>query len=169
MRWEGHHDFADPPSAGNPEGLSLFCNDGQLSPEPSNSDKPSREVLKLAAMHDLFPADIYLGERRVVNGGCAEPIGKQGRARRRSYRTPSARPTTLNVLTDIRRLLNSDLAVLRQGQQQIRQNQQAQSSMLSDTNDLLQQLLGRVSKLERAAGLVEQPQAPRPSRNRLFD
>jgi hypothetical protein len=73
------------------------------------------------------------------------------------------------VLTDIRRLLNSDLATLRHGQTQIRQGQHSQASMLSETNDLLQHLLGRVNKLERAAGIVEQPQAPRPTRNRPFD
>jgi hypothetical protein len=122
----------------------------------------------LAAMNDLFPADIDLGQRHVLNGGCAEPIGRQGRSRRRSYRAP-ARPTTLTVLTDIRRLLNSDLAVLRQGEQQIRQGQLGAASQLSETNDLLQNVLGRLSKLERAAGFVEEPQAPRPSRNRLFD
>jgi len=122
----------------------------------------------LAVMNDLFPADIDLGQRRVVNGGCAEPIGKQGRPRRRSYRAP-ARPTTLSVLVDIRRTLNSDLTTLRQGQQQIRQGQQLQESQLSSIKDLLQLLLGRVSKLERGAGIVEQPQAPRPNRNRLFD
>jgi hypothetical protein len=122
----------------------------------------------LGAMNDLFPAHIDLGERRVVNGGCAELIGKQDRSRRRSYRAP-ARPTTLGVLTDIRRLLNSDLAALRQGQQQLRQGQNSQTTLLSETNDLLQHLLGRVSKLERAAGIVEQPQAPRPARNKLFD
>jgi hypothetical protein len=125
-------------------------------------------VLKLAAMNDLFPTDIDLGQRRVSNGGCAEPIGRQGRSRRRSYRAPT-RPTTLAVLTDIRRLLNSDLPSLRQGQQQLQQGQLGAASLLSETNDLLQHLLGRVSKLERAAGIVEQPQAPRPARNRLFD
>jgi hypothetical protein len=126
-------------------------------------------VVKLAVMHDLFPADTDLGQRCVVNGGCTEPIGKQGRSRHRSYRTPSTRPTTLSVLVDIRRLLNSDIPTLRQGQQQIRQGQLGAASQLSETNDLLQHLLGRVAKLERAAGIVEQPQAPRPSRNRLFD
>jgi hypothetical protein len=156
MRWVLRHDFADPPSARNPDEHSIFCNDSPLSPEPSNSDTPSREVLKLAAMNDLFPADIDLGQRRVINGGCAEPIGKQGRPRRRGYRAPP-RPTTLNVLTDIRRVLNSDLATLRQGQQQIRQGQHSQASLLSETNDLLQNLVDRVSKLERAVGLVEQP------------
>jgi hypothetical protein len=123
----------------------------------------------LDAMNDLFPAHIDLGRRRVVNGGCAEPIGKQDRSRRRSYRNPSTRPTTLNVLTDIRRLLTDDLPTLRHGQNQLRQGQHAQASLLSETNDLLQQLLSRVSKLERAAGLVEEPQAPRPTRNKLFD
>ena len=119
-------------------------------------------------MDNLFPADIDLGQRRIVNGGCAEPIGKQGRARRRGYRA-SPRPTTLNVLTDIRGLLNSDLATLRHGQQQIRQGQSSQAALLSETKDLLQHLLGRVSKLERAAGLVESGQAP-PTRMRgLFD
>jgi hypothetical protein len=120
-------------------------------------------------MNDLFPADIDLGQRRAVNGGCAEPIGRQGHSPRR-YRNPSPRPTTLNVLTDIRRLLNSDLTSLRQGQQQLRQGQLGAASLLSETNDLLQNLLGRVSKLERAAGLLEDPQGPRPARTRrLFD
>jgi hypothetical protein len=127
----------------------------------------NREVLKLDVMNELFPTDADLGQRRVVNGGCAEPIGKQGRSRRHSYRAP-ARPTTLSVLADIR-LLNSDLATLRQGQQQLRQGQLGVASQLSETNDLLQHLLGRVAKLERAAGIVEQPQAPRPARNKLFD
>lgn len=72
--------------------------------------------------------------------------------------------------TDIRRLLNSDLATLRHGQQQIRQGQYSQAALLSETKDLLQHLLGRVSKLERAARFVEQPQAPQPARmRRLFD
>jgi hypothetical protein len=104
-------------------------------------------------MNDLFPADVDLGQRRTLNGGCSEPIGRQGRARRRSYRTRPAtsRQTSLTVLVDIRRLLNADLVTLRQGQQQIRQGQRAQSSMLSDTNDLLQLLLTRVTQLERAA------------------
>jgi hypothetical protein len=114
-------------------------------------------------------AHIDLGQRRVVNGGCAEPIGKQDRSRRRSYRNPSTRPTTLNVLTDIRRLLNSDLATLRQGQLQLRRGQLGTASQLSEINDLLQHLLGRVSKLERAARLVEEPRAARPFRSRLFD
>jgi hypothetical protein len=109
-------------------------------------------------MTDLFPAGVDFGQHRHINGGCAEPIGKQGRSRRRSYRTPSTRPTTLGVLTDIRPLLTDDLPTLRHGQNQLRQGQHAQASKLSDTNDLLQQLLSRVSKLERAAGLVEEPQ-----------
>jgi hypothetical protein len=146
-----------------------FAMTASYSQEPSNSDKPSCEVLKLAAMNDLFPADIDLGQRRVINGGCAEPIGKQDRSRRRGYRSPP-RPTTLNVLVDIRRLLNSDLTSLRQGQQQLRQGQLGAASLLSETNDLLQHLLGRVAKLERAAGLLEDPQGPRPARTRrLFD
>jgi hypothetical protein len=120
-------------------------------------------------MDELFP-NIDFGQRRVVNGGCNDPIGKQGRSRRRSYRTPSTRQTALSVLTDIRRLLNSDLATLRHGQQQIRQGQHSQTALLSETNDLLQHLLGRVSRLERAAGLLEDPQGPRPARTRrLFD
>jgi hypothetical protein len=122
-------------------------------------------------MNELFP-NIDLGQRRSLNGGCAEPIGKlQGRSRRRSYRARPTTPrqTTLMVVVGIRQLFNSDLTTLRQGQQQLRQGQQAQSSMMSDTNDLLQHLLGRVSKLERAAGIVEQPQAPRPNRNKFFD
>jgi hypothetical protein len=125
-------------------------------------------VLKLdAAMNDLFPAGVDLGQGRRVNGGCAEPIGKQARSRRHSYRPP-ARPTSLSVLADIRRMLNNDLATLRQGQQQLRQGQLGAASQLSETNDLLQHLLGRVSKLERAASIVEQPQAPRPSRNKCW-
>jgi hypothetical protein len=78
-------------------------------------------------------------------------------------------PPVLPRTSGIRRLPNSDLATLHHGQQQIQQGQHSQASLLSETNDLLQHLLGRVSKLERAAGIVEQPQAPRPSRNRLFD
>jgi hypothetical protein len=121
-------------------------------------------------MNDLFPADVNFGQRRVVNGGCSEPIGKQERSRRRSYGNPSTRPTTLAVLTDIRRLLTADLPTLRHGQNQLRQGQHAQASLLSETNDLLQHMLGRIHKLERAAGLVEEPpQAPRPTRNKLFD
>jgi hypothetical protein len=171
VRWGRRNDFAEPLSAANREKLSLFCNGSRLSQGISNGDKPSREVVKLALMNDLFPADVDLGQRRSLNGGCAEPIGKQGRSRRRSYRVRSAtsRQTTLTVLVDIRRTLNADLTTLRQGQQQIRQGQHSHASMLSDTNDLVQHLLGRVSKLERAAGIVEQPQAPRPARNRLFD
>jgi hypothetical protein len=119
-------------------------------------------------MNDLFPADVDLGQHRVVNGGCTDPIGKvPGRSRRRGYRAP-ARSTTLNVLVDIRRLLSSDLA-LRHGQTQIRQGQYNQASLLSETQDLLRNVLGRLSRLERAAGLVEQPQAPKPTRNRRFD
>jgi hypothetical protein len=121
-------------------------------------------------MDGLFPPDVDLGRRRSVNGGCSEPIGKVlDRARRRSYHSAPRRPTTLAVLTDIRRLLTDDLPSLRHGQSQLRQGQHAQASLLSETNDLLQHLLGRIHKLERAAGLVEEPQAPRPSRNRLFD
>ena len=125
----------------------------------------------MAAMNDLFPADVDFGQGRVVNGGCADPIGKvPGRARRRSYHSTPPRPTTIAVLTDIRRLLTDDLPTLRHGQNQLRQGQHAQVSMLSETNDLLQHLLGRVSKLERTAGLVEEPQGPHPARSRrLFD
>jgi hypothetical protein len=103
-------------------------------------------------MNELFP-NIDLGMRRSLNGGCAEPIGKQGRSRRRGYRVRPATPrqTTLTVLVDIRRLLNSDLTTLRQGQQQIRQGQHSHSSMLLATNDLVQLLLTRVTQLERAA------------------
>jgi hypothetical protein len=168
MRWVRRDGFADPPSTKNSEKLARFRNDSQLSRDPSTSDNRRREVLKLSAVHDLFPASVDLGQRRVINGGCAEPIGKQRRSRRRIRRS-EPRPTTLNVLTDIRRLLTNDLPLLRHGQQQIRQGQHSQASQLSDTNDLLQHLLGRVSKLERAAGIVEQPQAPRPTRNKLFD
>jgi hypothetical protein len=74
----------------------------------------------------------------------------------------------LNVLTDIRRLLHSDLATLRHGQQQIRQGQYSQAALLSEAKDLLQHLLVRVSKLERAAGLVESG-TTRPTRRDLFD
>jgi hypothetical protein len=122
------------------------------------------------SMNELFP-NIDLGQRRSLNGGCAEPIGKQVRSRRRSYRARSATPrqTSLTVLVDMRRTLNADLTTLRQSQQQIRQGQQHQESQLSNIKDLLQLLLGRVSNVERTAGIVEQPQAPRPNRNKLFD
>jgi hypothetical protein len=72
-------------------------------------------------MSDLFPADVDLGQRRIVNGGCTDPIGKvPGRPRRRSYNSTPPRPTTMAVLSDIRRLLTDDLPTLRHGQNQLR-------------------------------------------------
>jgi hypothetical protein len=107
-------------------------------------------------MDGLFPPDVDLGQHRVINGGCANPIGRQGRPRRRGYQAP-ARPTTLTVLSDTRRRLNNDLPALRHAAQQIRQEQHAQAARLSETNDLLQHMLGRIHKLERAAGIVDSP------------
>jgi hypothetical protein len=122
-------------------------------------------VVKLDAMNELFPVGVDLGQRRVISGGCSEPIGKTGRPRRLGYRTRT-RPTTLTVLADIRRLLADDLPTLRHSQNQLRQGQHAQASMLSETNDLLQHMLGRIHKLERAAGIAQQPQAPRAMNHR---
>jgi hypothetical protein len=142
----------------------LACTAKSREVAPRKDDRAGRRV------DGLFPASVDLGQHRAVNGGCAEPIGKvPGRSRRRSYSRAPPRLTILNVLSDIRRLLTNDLPLLRHGQTQIRQGQHNHASQLSETNDLLQHVLGRLSRLERAAGIVEQPQAPRPTRNKLFD
>ena len=121
-------------------------------------------------MDGLFPPDVDLGQGCAVNSGCSSPIGKgPGRPRRRSYNSAPPRPTTLAVLSDIRRLLTDDLPTLRHGQNQLRQGQHAQASLLSETNDLLNHMLGRIHKLERAAGHVEEPQGSRAAlTRRLF-
>jgi hypothetical protein len=114
------------------------------------------EALLFSDLAEVLPSD----------GACARPLGRRRRAPRpqpalRRFRPPSP---TLQLLADIRREAIDGLASLRQRLDRIEAGLAGNAAATAALVDTMDQLRVRICALERSAGLIEQPAAPRASR-----
>jgi hypothetical protein len=118
---------------------------------------------------ELFP-DTDLGDRREPGGGCARPIGRRPNGQARRPRVIRARrPSTAALLAEVRSLLHHELGNVGLSLRRIERGGRMQLEFQEVTNDALERVLLRLVRLERAAGVVEQPAAPRTDRRRPLD
>ena len=115
---------------------------------------------------ELFE-DVYLGARPGSGNGCARPLGRVHTPRRR--RGPAVRPRrplTAAMLAERRQLLHAELGNVTLSLRRIGHGARVQLGFQEITNDALERVMMRLVRLERAAGVVEAPQAPRTDRRR---
>ena len=73
------------------------------------------------------------------------------------------------MLNEIRSLLRSEFGNVSLRLRRIERRARAQLDVPSVTDDQLERVLIRLARLERALGVVEQPQTPHVRRRRPFD
>ena len=112
---------------------------------------------------ELFPPDVDFGDRPAT--GAIRLLARRRLPRPhpalRPYRAPSA---TLMMLAGIRGQLDAGFRGLGRGLARIDSSLVRNIATTSELVELVERLLVRLTALERAAGLVEKPQTPRPSR-----
>lgn len=117
---------------------------------------------------DLF-AEFDAGLGRERGNGCAKPIGRRTSTRRRALHARPRRLSPAAVLSEIRSLLRSEFGNVSLSLRRIERGARAQLDVQSVTNDQLERVFIRLVRLERALGVVEQPQTPHVRRRRPLD
>jgi hypothetical protein len=116
---------------------------------------------------ELF-SDFEVGDQASTGAGCRAPVGRRRVPRPqpapRRYRAPSP---TLRLLADIRRQQRDSFTDLVRGLDEVAAEVGRNTTVIATVIETLDQLRCRLVALERDAGLVEQPQAPRASRRNL--
>jgi hypothetical protein len=117
----------------------------------------------------LFP-DGALDARSRGPDACVAPIGRYGIGHRRRARSARPRrPSTAAVLSEIRSFMRDELGNVSATLRRIERGARAQLDVQSVTNDQLERVLIRLVRLERALGVIEQPQTPHVRRRRPSD
>jgi hypothetical protein len=135
-----------------------------LLPADAAIPLPYRESILMDVL-ELFP-DIDLGPAP-RNSGCRSPIG--GRPSRRPqpaarpYRPPSA---TMRMLGGLRAQLRDGFDSIETSLRQLDQNVSRLGDTLASLSETADRSVVRLAALERAAGVIEAPAAPRVSRRR---
>jgi hypothetical protein len=79
------------------------------------------------------------------------------------------RPSTAAVLSEIRSFMRDELGNVSATLRRMERGTRTQLDFQTVTNDQLERVLVRLVKLERAVGVVEQPQTPHIRRRRPLD
>ena len=114
----------------------------------------------------LFP-DVVLDARSPGPDACLAPIGRVRIRRPRIVRP--RRPSTAAVLSEIRSFMRDELGNVSATLRRIEHGTRTQLDFQTVTNDQLERVLVRLVRLERALGVVEQPQTPHVRRRRPLD
>jgi hypothetical protein len=106
---------------------------------------------------ELFPSLDFSSHR--ARSGCAKPIGRHARGRRRRH---ASRPGILGQLLELRRVIEQQHAELMDELRTLHQARRIE-------HESLPAVLRRVTDIERHLRLVEVPTMPRLSRRRPLD
>jgi hypothetical protein len=114
---------------------------------------------------ELFPPGVVLGSPDRDGLGCTAPLGRRRSPRPqpalRPYRAPNP---TFMMLAGIRAQLDAGFRDHARALGRVDRDLVRNNETTAELVELVERLLARLTALERAAGLVEKPQTPRPSR-----
>ena len=120
-----------------------------------------RRTLSLTATLELFP-NADLGSRRPAGDNCARPIGNRAAGQRRRAGSVRQKSPTAGQLLELRLLIETQHEAVMGELRLLRQQRR-------DEGEVPSGILRRLVAIERRLGVVEIPQAPQPTRRRLFD